>query len=100
MIGITNDSVLGGEVDTVIYFGAGAKLYATRWLVVRLDVRDAITEARGRGVAHSPEILLGVGAVLGRRSAAAPERPRGAGPGLGQAAAALLRPGYLPVRRT
>lgn len=78
VIGITNDSALGGEIDTVIYFGAGAKLYATRWLVVRLDVRDAITEARGSGVAHSPEILLGVGAVLGRRSAAAPERrPRG-----------------------
>lgn len=76
VIGITNDSVLGGEIDTVIYFGAGAKLYATRWLVVRLDVRDAITEARGRGVAHSPEILLGVGAVLGRRSATAPERRR------------------------
>jgi hypothetical protein len=34
-----------------------------------------ITEARGDGVAHSPEILLGVGAVLGRRSAAAPTEP-------------------------
>lgn len=75
-IGITKDSALGGEVDTVIYFGVGAKLYVTRWVVVRLDVRDAITEARGLGVAHSPEILLGVAAVLGRRSAAAPERRR------------------------
>jgi OOP family OmpA-OmpF porin len=72
-IGITQDSLLGGEVDTALYFGAGAKLYITRWAVVRLDVRDVMTEARGDGLAHSPEILLGVGAVLGRRSAAAPE---------------------------
>ena len=71
VIGVSQDSALGGEVDTAIYFGAGAKFYATRWLVVRLDVRDVITEARGSGVAHSPEILLGVGAVLGRRSATA-----------------------------
>lgn len=73
-LGITQASVLGGEVDTALYFGAGAKLYVTRWAVVRLDVRDVITEARGDGVAHSPEILLGIGAVLGRASAAAPTK--------------------------
>ena len=73
-IGITQRSVLAGDVDVALYFGAGAKLYATRWAMVRLDVRDVITEARGDGVAHSPEITLGLGVVLGRRSAAAPER--------------------------
>jgi len=76
ILGVGQDSTLGGEVDTAIYFGAGAKLYVTRWAVLRLDVRDVITEARGDGVAHSPEILLGVGAVLGRHSAAAPDRAR------------------------
>jgi hypothetical protein len=78
VLGITTTSVLGGEIDAAVYFGAGAKLYATRWAVVRLDVRDVITEGRGGTVAHSPEILLGIGGVLGRRSAAAPPRsPRG-----------------------
>jgi hypothetical protein len=76
VLGVSQDSSLGGEIDTAIYFGAGAKLYITRWAVVRLDVRDVMTEARGDGLAHSPEILLGLGAVLGRRSAAAPERAR------------------------
>lgn len=74
-LGITRSSVLGGEIDTAIYFGAGAKLFITRWAAVRLDVRDVMTEARGDGLAHSPEIVLGASMVLGRRSAGAPPRP-------------------------
>ncbi|MCX4246659.1 FecR domain-containing protein [Paraliomyxa miuraensis] len=72
VVGSAASSVLGGEVDAAPYFGAGLKFYATRWAVARLDVRDVITEARGDGAAHSPEVTLGLSVVLGRRSAAAP----------------------------
>lgn len=78
VLGMAATSVLGRDFDAALYFGAGAKVYLTRWAVLRLDVRDVITEARGSGVAHSPEILLGFGGVIGRRSANAPKRARSA----------------------
>lgn len=71
-LGVSGGQVLGRDIDQAMHFGAGAKLYLTRWVMLRLDVRDVITKGFESRFAHSPEILLGVSAVFGRRSAASP----------------------------
>lgn len=80
VLGIGSLSVLGREYDPAFHFGAGVKFYATRWLVLRLDVRDTISEGYRDGVSHTPEVILGVSGVIGRRSAAAPRGRKGKTP--------------------
>ncbi|MEM9456932.1 MAG: OmpA family protein [Myxococcota bacterium] len=68
-LGVTSDrSVVGNDVDLGFHFGGGIKVFPTRRVAVRLDIRDTMTARRGvdRSVVHSPEILLGLSAVLGR----------------------------------
>ncbi|MEM9454454.1 MAG: LysM peptidoglycan-binding domain-containing protein [Myxococcota bacterium] len=78
VLGIGSLSVLGREFDPAFHFGAGVKFYATRWLALRVDVRDTISEGhREDSVSHTPEVIVGASVVLGRRSAAAPGGGRG-----------------------
>jgi outer membrane protein OmpA-like peptidoglycan-associated protein len=68
---------VGKEVDVAIHFGAGVKFYLNRWLMLRLDLRDVLSNRRGVGesVTQSFEILLGLSVTLGRPWERARERP-------------------------
>ena len=59
---------LGADQDVAIHFGGGAKFYLNRWVQLRLDVRDVVSNRRGvgEGLTSSPEILLGLTMTLGR----------------------------------
>jgi OOP family OmpA-OmpF porin len=65
---------LGRDVDLALHFGAGVKFYLHHNLALRLDVRDVVSARRGvdEGLAHSPEILLGLSVTLGRKRPAPP----------------------------
>lgn len=68
----------GRNADEALHVGGGLKIYATRNLVVRLDVRDVMSPRQGLAVvapAHSPEILVGVSWALGPRPKAPPPPP-------------------------
>lgn len=71
-LGVSAGQVLGRDIDRALHFGVGVKAYLVRWAALRLDLRDVITEGHSGGAAHSPEILVGVAGVIGRRSAASP----------------------------
>jgi len=68
-LGIEGHQALGRDIDLAVHFGGGVKFYATRWVAIRLDVRDVVTSPEGQKATHSPEILLGISGVFGRRSA-------------------------------
>ncbi len=59
---------LGSEQDVALHFGGGVKVFLNRWIQLRLDIRDVVSNRRGvgEGLASSPEILLGVSVTLGR----------------------------------
>jgi outer membrane protein OmpA-like peptidoglycan-associated protein len=61
-------SAVGSEVDVGVHFGGGLKFFINYWLMLRLDVRDNLTNRAGvgEGVTHSPEILLGLSVTLNR----------------------------------
>lgn len=79
LVGVTSDrTVVGNDVDAAMYVGGGVKVYVSRFIQVRLDVRDVVTARRGyeAGLSNNPEILLGVGMTLGRRRDLAYREPR------------------------
>jgi outer membrane protein OmpA-like peptidoglycan-associated protein len=61
-------SAVGSETDVAIHFGGGLKFFINYWLMLRLDIRDNLTNRAGvgEGVTHSPEILLGLSVTLNR----------------------------------
>ena len=61
-------SAVGSEVDIAVHFGGGLKFFINYWLMLRLDIRDNLTNrvGVGEGVTHSPEILLGLSVTLNR----------------------------------
>ena len=63
-------SAVGSESDVAIHFGVGLKYFINYWLMLRLDVRDNLTNrvGVGEGVTHSPEVLLGLSVTLNRQS--------------------------------
>ncbi|PRP92184.1 Outer membrane porin F precursor [Enhygromyxa salina] len=63
-------SAVGSEADIGVHFGGGLKFFINYWLMLRLDVRDNLTNriGVGEGVTHSPEILLGLSVTLNRKS--------------------------------
>jgi outer membrane protein OmpA-like peptidoglycan-associated protein len=72
VLGISSDpapSALGSEQDVTIHFGGGAKFYINRWVQLRLDIRDVVSNrvGVGEGLTSSPEILLGLSVTLGRK---------------------------------
>lgn len=73
---------LGSDSDPLFHFGGGAKVYLTESALVRLDLRDNLTQrnnASDGALTHSPELLVGVSLTLGRPTpvvtAAAPCKP-------------------------
>lgn len=75
-LGITSTS-LGKDVDPSFNIGGGVKFYATRRIVVRLDVVDNVATAYGVGNARSNnlEVLLGLSLRLGAKSQPKPVQP-------------------------
>ncbi|MFO7561852.1 MAG: OmpA family protein [Enhygromyxa sp.] len=63
-------SAVGSEADVAIHFGAGLKFFINYWLMMRLDIRDNLSNRAGvgEGVTHSPEILLGLSVTLNRKT--------------------------------
>jgi len=73
VLGMSSDGPptgIGSEQDVSIHFGGGVKAYLNRWVQLRLDVRNVVSNRLGvgDGVTSSPEILLGLSITLGRRS--------------------------------
>jgi outer membrane protein OmpA-like peptidoglycan-associated protein len=72
VLGITSDAPvdggLGQDQDVTIHFGGGVKFYINRWIQLRLDARDIVSNRRGvgEGLTSSPEVLLGLSVTLGR----------------------------------
>lgn len=62
-------SAVGSEADIAIHFGAGLKFFVNYWIMLRLDVRDNLTNrfGVGEGVTHTPEVLLGISITLNRK---------------------------------
>ena len=82
ILGVSSDAPptsLGSEQDVAIHFGGGAKFYINRWIQLRLDIRDVVSNrvGVGNGLTSSPEVLLGLSVTLGRKKERKP-RP-GAG---------------------
>lgn len=63
-------SAVGSESDIGIHFGAGLKFFINYWLLLRLDLRDNVSNRAGvgEGLTHSPEILLGLSVTLNRKT--------------------------------
>jgi len=63
-------SAVGSDVDIGIHFGVGLKFFINHWLLLRLDVRDNVSNRAGvgEGLTHSPEVLLGLSVTLNRKS--------------------------------
>ena len=69
--------VLGKDIDPALHFGGGVKIYMTRYVALRLDVRDVVSYKSGVEnvfISHSPEILLGLSFTIGRKPYEAPPR--------------------------
>ncbi|MCH9681964.1 MAG: OmpA family protein [Deltaproteobacteria bacterium] len=69
---------IGSEQDVAIHFGGGVKVYVNRFIQLRLDVRDVVSNRLGvgEGLTSSPEILLGLSITLGRKRRKEPARAR------------------------
>lgn len=72
LVGVQSDpapDAIGSEQDVAIHFGGGAKVFVNRWVMMRLDVRNVVSNRRGvgQGLTSSPEILLGLSITLGRK---------------------------------
>lgn len=64
VLGIASpSSALGSDLDPALHFGGGLKLFANRWLALRLDLRDLLSRKQGldEGLsAHNFELTLGL----------------------------------------
>jgi outer membrane protein OmpA-like peptidoglycan-associated protein len=85
ILGVSSDAPpasLGSEQDVAIHFGGGVKVYVNRWIQLRLDIRDVVSNRAGvgEGLTSSPEILLGLSVTLGRKKARDPQKAK---PGVG-----------------
>ncbi|MCR9163338.1 MAG: OmpA family protein [Nannocystaceae bacterium] len=72
ILGVSGDAPpasLGTEQDVAIHFGGGAKFFVNDRILLRLDVRNVVSNRLGvaEGLASSPEALLGLSVTLGRK---------------------------------
>jgi outer membrane protein OmpA-like peptidoglycan-associated protein len=71
-LGINSDrSVVGKDIDPALHFGGGLKFYFTRYFMMRLDLRDVISNQQGVDNTFKQnnfEALLGFSLVLGRKN--------------------------------
>ncbi len=68
--GVTSDrGAVGKDVDLALHFGGGLKFFLSRYVALRLDVRDIVTAKRGvkDGVGNNLEVLGGLSITLGRK---------------------------------
>lgn len=69
-LGVASDrSAVGRDVDLGFHFGAGVKVFISRTVAVRFDLRDTLTAKRGvsDGVGHTLELLAGLSLTLNRK---------------------------------
>jgi len=61
---------LGNDLDSALHYGGGLKLFLTRWVALRLDLRANATGQHGStgGRTQHLEALVGVSVTLGRRA--------------------------------
>ena len=61
---------LGADTDPTFNFGVGVKFFASKYTMIRIDLRDSIGDHfdRTAGGTHYPEVLLGMSFTLNRRS--------------------------------
>jgi hypothetical protein len=59
---------LGNDIDPIGHYGGGVKLFASRWVALRLEGRNVIGPAaqQRRVIASHGEVLFGVSVTLGR----------------------------------
>ena len=60
---------VGNDVDASVHFGGGLKFFLSRYVALRVDVRDIVTARRGvkDGVISNLEVLGGLSITLGRK---------------------------------
>lgn len=80
ILGVSSDNApngVGREQDVTLHFGGGVKVFVNRWVQLRLDVRDVVSNRRGvgEGLASSPEVLLGVSFTLRRKRQTSEPKP-------------------------
>ncbi len=65
---------VGKDQDVAIHFGGGVKFFINRWIMLRLDIRDVVSNRSGvgEGLASSPEVLLGLSITLRPKKKAKP----------------------------
>lgn len=69
-LGVSSDrAAVGSEVDMALHFGGGLKFFLSRYVALRLDVRDVVTAQRGvkDGLTSNLEVLGGLSITLGRK---------------------------------
>lgn len=69
-LGVSSDrSAVGSEVDVGLHFGGGLKFFLSRYVALRVDVRDIVTAKRGvkDGLTSNLEVLGGLSITLGRK---------------------------------
>lgn len=60
---------IGADSDPLVHFGGGAKVFLTDNALMRLDIRDNLSQKNNASdgtLTHSPELMLGVSVTLGR----------------------------------
>ncbi|EDM75723.1 OmpA domain protein [Plesiocystis pacifica SIR-1] len=72
-MGVSSErAALGNDIDPILHFGAGVKVYINRYVMLRLDIRDNVSHKQSVDLAfraHNPEVLLGLSVTLGREKA-------------------------------
>jgi OOP family OmpA-OmpF porin len=69
---------MGSDSDPLFHFGGGAKVFLTDDVMMRLDIRDNLSQkndASDGTLTHSPELLLGVSLTLGRPAKTTAAKP-------------------------
>jgi OOP family OmpA-OmpF porin len=69
-LGVSSDrAAVGSEVDVGLHFGGGFKFFLSRYVALRVDVRDIVTAKRGvrDGLTSNLEVLGGLSITLGRK---------------------------------
>lgn len=78
---VSERNAVGRDVDLGFHFGAGVKVFVSRRVALRFDLRDTLTAKRGvsDGVGHTIELLAGLSLTLNRKKRRAPSDRDGDG---------------------
>ncbi|MBV1860998.1 MAG: OmpA family protein [Nannocystaceae bacterium] len=71
-------SAVGNDADLGFHFGAGVKIFVSRYVALRFDIRDTLTAKSGvgDGVGHTVELLGGLSVTLNRKKGKKPPGDR------------------------